>query len=241
MEPLTCEIVEAGGLVERYAIGQLSDAEQDAFESHLLLCDRCQRGVLLGAAIRATLPNVPLARRPVRPRVIWWGLGLTAAGVAAILLLPPGQSGSPLRRLGDLTVAPIYLGIPVRAALPQPGDTIFDRAMSVYREEYYGQAIVAMRSALDAGVDPAPAEFFLAASYLMTDRAQAASQGFARVIALGDTPYRSEAHYYRAKALLRLGDAEAALTELARAAGSSGATGVAARALADSVQELLPR
>jgi hypothetical protein len=241
MSQLTCEGVEAGGLVERYTAGQLAPAEQDAFESHFLTCDRCQRALLLGAAIRASLPNTPLPARPSRRVGFLWGIGLAAAaGLATVLLLPTGEASGSLRRLGDLTVAPIYLGIPVRGA-PLPGDSIFDRAMSAYRDAHYGQAIVALRIAVDAGVDRAPAEFFLAASQLMTNRAQPAADGFTRVIDLGATPYLAEAHYYRAKALLRLGRPDAALADLVQASEHAGATGTAARALADSVKELLPR
>jgi tetratricopeptide (TPR) repeat protein len=157
------------------------------------------------------------------------------------LLLPGGEPPSSLRRLGDLTVAPIYLGIPVRAGGPLPGDSIFDRAMAAYRDEYYGQAVVALRAALDAGVEAAPAEFFLAASQLMTGRPEPAAVGFGRVIALGATPYLAEAHYYRAKALLRLGRTPEALRDLELASTNAGATGAAARALADSVKERQPR
>ena len=244
MNQLTCESVEAAGMVERYTAGQLSPAEQDAFESHFLTCDRCQRAILVGAVARAELRGAPVLH-PVRasPR---WGLRIgvavaAAAGLAAVLLLPGGEPPSSLRRLGDLTVAPIYLGIPVRAGAPLPGDSIFDRAMAAYRDEYYGQAVVALRAALDAGVEPAPAEFFLAASQLMTDRPVAAAEGFGRVVALGATPYLAEAHYYRAKALLRLGRADEALRDLEQAAANTGATGAAARALADSVKEPPPR
>ena len=57
-----------------------------------------------------------------------------------------------------------------------------------------------------------------------------------RVIALGDTPYRAEAAYYRAKALLRAGDADAALRELEIAVADVGVIGEQAAALADSVR-----
>lgn len=242
MRPLNCESVELAGMVERYTRGQLSPGEQDAFESHFLTCDRCQRAILVGAAARAELRGasaLPIRASPRWPLRIGVAVA-AAAGLAAVLLLPRGEPPSSLRRLGDLTVAPIYLGIPVRAGAPLPGDSIFDRAMAAYRDEYYGQAVVALRAALDAGVEAAPAEFFLAASQLMTGRPEPSVEGFGRVIALGATPYLAEAHYYRAKALLRLGRAADALRDL-ELASTNGATGAAARALADSVKERQPR
>ena len=242
MQSLGCAEFASGGFIERYLAQKLTTEEQEAFEAHFLTCDRCQDSLRLGAGIRSALRTAP-PRRLRRPVLIWGGgLGLAAAaGLAAVLLTTAKPAAEPLARLGELVQAPLYLGIPVRGGQPVAPDSLFDAAMQEYTGEQYGEAAEGLRAALAAGVDPAPAEFFLASSLLMTGKASEAASGYAKVIALGDTPYLVEAHFYRAKALLRLGQAAAALAELRQAAGLGGVIGGYARALGDSVERVAPR
>ena len=58
--------------------------------------------------------------------------------------------------------------------------------------------------------------FFLAICHLLTGHVDAAVGGLQSTIALGDSRYLEEAHYYLAKARLRQGDVRAAQTELKR-------------------------
>ncbi len=241
MQSLGCAEFASGGFIERYLAQKLTAEEQEAFEAHFLTCDRCQDSLRLGAGIRSALRTAPPSR-PRRSALVWGsGLGLAAAaGLAAVLLTTAKPAPEPLARLGELVQAPLYLGIPVRGQLVA-ADSLFDAAMQDYTGEQYGRAAEGLRAALAAGVDPAPAEFFLASSLLMTGKASEAASGYAKVIALGDTPYLAEAHFYRAKALLRLGQAAAALAELRQAAGLGGVIGGYARALGDSVERVAPR
>ena len=66
--------------------------------------------------------------------------------------------------------------------------------------------------------------------------AGAAIESFTRVIAMGDTPYRAESHYYRAKAALQLGQRAEALDDLRVAEAGAGTLATQARTLADSVR-----
>jgi len=236
-----CQEFEEKAFAERYLTNRLSPVEQEEFEAHFLTCDRCQQAISLGAAIRSTFPRVRGARSR-RPWVLGGGLGLAAAaGLAAILLLPARRTSEELARLGDVTQAPIYLGVPVRAGAPGKADSLFESAMAAYQAGRYAEAIAGLRAALAAGVDSAPAQFFLASSLLLTGQPAEAAADFARVIALGDTPYRAEAHFYRAKALLRLDQAPEALAALRHAAEVGGVIGSYARALADSVERIPQR
>jgi len=238
-QTIACDDFAEGAFVERYLLKRLSPAEQEAFEGHFLTCESCQQAVELGIAIRGALPKVtalPARRSWV---ALAGGLGLAAAaGLAAVLLLPSQRPSAELTRLGAVVQAPLYLGIPVRADPATSADSLFGAAMASYAAERYSEAAPALRAALRAGVDSAPAEFFLAASALMSRQAEDAATGFARVIALGDTPYRSEAYFYRGKALLRLGRAAEALADLRSAAALEGVIGGQARALADTVQRV---
>lgn len=224
---------------ERYLAGQLTPAESQAFEEHLLVCARCQTEVRLAVGVRRVVPSAPGRSRRRRTLLIAGAsLGL-AAGLAALLLWPRG-SNREVTALGRVREPPAYLGLAVRAA-PRGGDSLFAAAMDAYVTQHYDVAAAGLRAALAAGVDTVPAEFFLAAAELMRGGARAAADGFARVLASGAAaaPYLPEAHAYRARALLQLGRGGDALRELEAVVPLGGSDSVAAVALADSVREAL--
>ena len=230
-QPLTCREVAERGLVERYVAGRLSEAEGlSEFEAHLVGCQRCQEDVRLAMTLRAELA----ARRPRRTWLLALGLA-AAAGIAGLIVIRGG--GPDVRALGALQQPPLYLGVAVRAT-PTPADSLFERAMTAYSDGNYRAAATGLARALAAGGDSAPALFFLGASELMTGRPAAAADALRRVIALGDTPYLPEAHYYLAKALLRSGDGDGALRELGAVRSADTVVAATASALADSIRRL---
>jgi len=233
-DTLTCALVEERALVERYVADTLTDEHGRAdFEAHVIACPRCQDEIRLATAVRAELARPASARRPVP----WLPLGLVAAAVlgGVVLLRPAGERGA-LAQLGAVTEAPIYLGQAVRGTTA-PGDSIFGAAMAAYGDRRYAEAAAGLTRALAAGVDSAPALFFLGASELMVGRSDEAAAAFRRLQSLGDTPYLPEAHYYRAKALLRLGKQAAALAELAQVPTADSSVAGQAATLADSVRK----
>jgi anti-sigma factor RsiW len=233
MDQAACDDIRDRSLIERYVAGKLTEAEAAELEAHYLTCARCQGDVRLAAAIRGA--PVERSRRPV---AVWGGLGLAvAAGLAAILLLAPHRPAPELVRLGDVLEPPVYLGIPVRAA-PARGDSIFEAAMAAYAARQYDAAAAGLGAALAAGVDSVPAEFFRAASLLMTKRNEDAAAGFTRVIALGESPYLPESRYYLAKALLRRGLAREAVRRLHEIGVANRELHILATALADSIEAI---
>ncbi len=233
MPELECALTNRDDLVPRYLARRLSEQEQEAFEAHFLTCARCQHDLELGLAVRGLLPR--------QPRVRWRGWAAVgslaaAAAIGALLLLPSRGGSEALRALGAVRQAPIYLGIPIRAGTPSLTDSLFAAGMTQYLDEHYERATGELEKAVRAGPDAAPLEFFLAASLLMTGHAAEAAAGFAKTVALGDTPYRAEAHFYRAKALLQLGRRTDAERELAEAVKSGGVIGAYAKSLTDSLQ-----
>jgi tetratricopeptide (TPR) repeat protein len=239
VNPAGCQDLADRAVVERYLAGQLSDLDAQAFEEHYLTCATCQDALRLGAALRRAMPEAVPGTSPRRRVLLLAPLGL-AASIAAVLLLRT-DTGDDLAGLGAVTQPPIYLGVPVRSALPSEPDSLYAHAMTAYLAQRYPESAAGLRAALAAGVAAAPAEFFLGASLLMTDAPDSAQAAFARVIALGDTPYRAEAHYYRAKALLRIGRGAEALALLDRLGDPASGIDPAARALADSIRSALSR
>jgi hypothetical protein len=233
-ETLTCALVEERALVERYVTETLTDEHERAdFEAHVIACPRCQDEIRLATAVRTELARPASARRPIP----WLPLGLVAAAVlGGVVVFRPAGERAALAHLGAVTEAPIYLGQAVRGTAT-PADSIFSAAMAAYDDRHYGDAAAGLTRALAAGVDSPPALFFLGASELLTNRPADAAAAFQRVLALGETPYLPEAHYYRAKALLQLGDPAAALAELAQVPAADSSVAGPAATLTDSVRE----
>jgi tetratricopeptide (TPR) repeat protein len=196
--------------VAAYIDRGLSAADTVAVDSHLAECPECRSEVVqLDALLRA--------RRGVR-RPVLLAVGLTAAAAVLVFAILPGSrpSDSRSRSLGDLLQPPVYLGVSVRAPAERAA-TLFTDGMRLYNEGKYADAAERLRAARDAGIDGAAPTFFLGASLLMLNEPNRASDEFATVVRMGQTPYLAEAHYYRAKALLRVGDSGGAVAELDRA------------------------
>lgn len=233
---MTCTDVAERDLVERYVAGRIGDDEAEPFEAHYLTCERCQREIRLAAATRAALAD-GRARRRRGGRYGAWVLA-AAAALAAVLLVSRERVPADVARLGAVDQPPVYLGVPVRAEETSADDR-FAAAMRDYAAGDYAAAADGLRAARDAGVDRPPADFFLGTSLLMLGRDAEAVDAFDRVIALGETPYLTEAYFYRAKARLRQGTAAAALADLERAAAGDGIIAAYAVALADSVRAVV--
>lgn len=240
---LSCDNVVAEFVIERYVADKLSESETVAFEEHLLLCDRCQGEITLAVAVREALPSAG-GTEGARAAKIWpWkpmGIGISlaaAAAIAAILMLPIGRESSPIAELGQVIQPPIYLGVPVRQVPARP-DSVFNAAMASYGEGDYAAAVRQLETAIAAGVDGPPAQFFLGASLLMLDNPGEAVAAFEAVTSSWDPTYTPEAHYYMAKALLRQGKTDAALAELRAVSDTVGEISAQARSLADSVESI---
>ena len=221
----------------------MTAAEAEAFEDHLVTCAECQSEVRFASAVIAGLPRVtdaPRLARASRRVWLWGGGGLAlAAGLATLMILRSGPRED-LVALGGVREPPAYLGIPVRSVNALQ-DSLFEAAMDAYAQRRYSIAAKGLQAALAAGRDSVPAQFFLATSLLLDNRARQAVDEFQRVLAFGDTPYRPEARYYRAKALLRIGRVTEARAELTRLGPADGVVYEMGRALADSVARLRDR
>lgn len=219
--------------VAAYVDGRLSSSDAAGAEAHLAECATC----------RAEVVQVNAIVRRRRPRRRYVG-ALAAAAVLILLMVPRVvrspvlSSGDAVRELGAVAQPPVYLGVSVRAASEQ-GTRMFATGMRAYTDARYTDAVTDLRGARSSGVQGPAATFFLGASLLMLGDATSAVEELARVIAMGQTQYRAEAHYYRAKALLRLNRRSDALTELEQAIGAGNeSVETVARSLRDSVRLL---
>jgi TolA-binding protein len=151
----------------------------------------------------------------------------------ASLARPPVVALSVLTRVEP----PVY----VPAALRGPRDEAaehFEAAMRRYVDGDYAGAIPGLRAAADLKPNAPQVLFFLAACQLITGEIDAAAAGFDRTIALGDSPYLEEAHFYLAKARLRQGRAAAARGELQQVINRHGRMEEEARRLVGQIDAI---
>ncbi len=252
-----CADESTGALVDRYVADQLDADETERFETHYLACAHCQEEVRFRASVRRALRSVDASESAANSRVASAGdgsrienrqwdswplraaLGLAiAAGIAVLVVRSATTERRAMAGLGAVAEAPIYLGMPVRAGDPSVQQH-FDLGMRAYADRQYAQAIDELQAAVRAEGNAAPPRFFLGISHLMMGNESQALTELRAAAALGDTPYRGEAHYYAAKALLQSGAGRDAIEELRQAAATGEPIAAAASALADSVRKMI--
>jgi anti-sigma factor RsiW len=231
-----CPTREDTDHAHRYVAGTLPPDERDAFEAHLLECERCQRAVREGAAIRAALTHeAPAGEAALEegsglwsPRLVAAATLAAAAAIALWFVLPGGE----LEALGRVA-PPVMEPLPVRAEADSAA-ILAARGMTAYREGDYGAAASLLARAVDA--EPAPGtRFFLGIARLLTGSRQEARASLTAALEPPGNPYAAEARFYLAKAWLLDGRADSALVHLAAVPPAAGIRGHA-EALADSVR-----
>jgi RNA polymerase sigma factor (sigma-70 family) len=124
----------------------------------------------------------------------------------------------------------------VAGNLPDEVTQHFVRAMERYGKADYTGAAGDLRAAAKLDPDAAHIRFFLGVSYLMSGEDSAAIDRLRATIALGDSPYLDEAHWYLARAYLRRRDLDAAQSELRELIQLHGPASVEARRLLMQVE-----
>lgn len=224
----------------RYVSERMSDVETAAFEEHLLGCRRCQTDVKLSTALARGLAGHRVQSAPTlgiqRRRHFAFGTLALAAGLA-FMVMQTTSRGDAYDKLGRVELQPPYGGVQVRSG-ENAGDSLFVAAMADYKNRDYTAAIAGLRAARHAGVDSTVTTFFLGVSALLAGDDRVARLELTAASAMSRGLYAAESHYYLAKLLLRDGKPKLALQHLAAAATSRSLVVAAARALADSVQEI---
>ncbi len=223
---------------ERYVLGELSEAEREAFETHYLQCADCldelERYRDLQTTLQQAAPSIraepftPAARR----QWVWGAAAVSAVAVIgfAIWLRTPtpewwsspgaarvpqellSSSGPSLEELARV-VPPPYTPANLRGATTEASER-FREAMERYLAEDYEAAITGRRAANELNPGAPDVAFFLGICHLLTGETDVAIERLQETVAFGPSPYLEEAHFYLAKAHLRTGDLDAAGEEL---------------------------
>lgn len=232
---MECAQIKHEEVVERYLTGSLGPQERESFEEHYFACEQCFAALQTHRALQAELSaSAPQIRTmPVsNPARLRWRIALAAAAVVVLSALgirwglrpnsspptPPIEMAksspavpplSELARFDPPTYAPTILRGTQNEAMRE-----FRTAMKRYQQGDYTRAVAALGAVAKLNPkDPGPL-FFLGVSHLLAGQTEDGIAVLQRCIALGDTPYLEEAHYYLAEGFLRKGDSAAARREL---------------------------
>jgi anti-sigma factor RsiW len=196
-------------------------------------------GLLLAAAV-ALWPTGPPPATPIpRPDS---PAQRQPAPVAPGPTVPAAKPPAPPREVTLAVLArvepPLYVPLSLRGPRDKASD-LFQAAMRKYENGDYAGAVPDLSAASRLSANLPHVSFFLAICHLLTDQIDVAVEGLQATIALGNSPYLEEAHYYLAKARLRQGDLTAARTELRLTIERRGQLEAEARRLLAQVEALL--
>jgi tetratricopeptide (TPR) repeat protein len=228
---MDCSQIEREEIIEKYLAGRLDRAGQEEFEAHYFGCSNCLAKLQVSRLLQeklwekgaAILPQTEEPRRLRIGRRVWIvsaAVALIAAG--AVLWwqfrgpdrAPVGTKETPssLIMLARFE-PPAYIPPALRGAEDEATER-FRLGMEHYQDGHYGESIPYLRAA--AGSDPqrASTRFFLGICLLMTEQTNAGIEELQKAVALGESAYLEEAHFYLAKAWLAKGSTRAAKEEL---------------------------
>lgn len=222
---MDCARVKADGIAESYLRRELAEADQEAFEEHLVACASCADELAALCALTAELERsreqivAETASRPSAWRRPWIlalaAVVVVAAGLGIWMRLQPAPG--PRAELAELAAfePPTYVPVRLRGSEDEAARR-FREAMEFYAAGDWRGALPGLRAA--AALDPeAPhLAFYLGACALLAGDTDEAISALERTAALGDTPFLEEALFYLAKARLQAGEVGAARAELAK-------------------------
>jgi tetratricopeptide (TPR) repeat protein len=245
---MDCARVKTEGIAERYLLGTLIEAEQEAFEEHLVACTACFDEVTALCALKAELERSReqiVAESAVRPSP--WRRPWLLATAAAVLAVAAGLGvwmrlqpvSGPRPELAALAAIepPAYAPVRLRGSEDDAARR-FREAMELYAAGDWNGALPGLRAA--AALDPeAPhLAFYLGACALLAGETDEAITELERTAALGDTPFLEEALFYLAKAHLRADDVTAARGALVKVILLNGDRAQEAQSLIDRLDAL---
>jgi tetratricopeptide (TPR) repeat protein len=151
----------------------------------------------------------------------------------------PGRAVTPEPSLEQLArVDPPRYEPPTLRDVPDEATARFLRGMERFGKADYVNAVEDLRRAAESDPDAAHIRFFLGATHLMLGQVDAAIDRLRATVALGDTPFLEDAHFYLAKALLRQKNVNAAQTELKTVVALKGMRSREAQQLLNDIERI---
>jgi tetratricopeptide (TPR) repeat protein len=225
MDP-ACKKAADEEIIEHYLTGRLSLEEAEAFEQHLLECQRCFSELQWRHAA-----GIELRRQAARPAVSSWrtikyGWRFATAAAAVMILMAAlvylfflsrgvkPDSEAVIDQLASLGQPPLYLPSTIRGAKSQPALELFAKGMREYANQKYQDAVPLLESAARLDPDHLPTAFYLGISYLILDQPDAGIPWLVKVVRADPNPYAEESHWFLSKAYFKKGNLDEAGREL---------------------------
>jgi hypothetical protein len=224
---VACESAFEDDRAARYVAGELSEADREAFEVHVLECDACRAAVEAHLDLADGLRRAAPRHVAARPPRTWLPVAaaLAATALAGTIVLRDRWTPAPTTIPPSPTVAVPPMPVVDKPDVVLPAGEVlvtrggagrafledFGPAIAPYREGDY--ALAADRLATLADRYPASFEvpFYRGVSLLLLGRASEAVEALTRAEALARGPQATEARWYLSLALARAGrTAEAA-------------------------------
>jgi tetratricopeptide (TPR) repeat protein len=250
---MDCDRIEREDLAERYLAGKLTKDEQGEFETHCFACPKCLEKLQvnrllqeeLGKLDASDLSVAPKEKRAAFRRWAWISaaaviLAAVAIGILWQLGIFGGPSAGPGKILPSLATLsefepPLYIPRSLRGVVDEATER-FRAGMTRYQEGDFAGAIPALQSAAELNPQGANIRFFLGICFLLSGQTDKGIAELKKTVAIGDSAYLGEAHFYLAKGLLRQGDVKAARQELKASVESGSPLGEEAARLLTQLQ-----
>jgi tetratricopeptide (TPR) repeat protein len=220
-----CKKVTHEETIEHYLTGRLSLEEAEAFEQHLLGCQRCfselqwRHAAAIELRSRTVHPAVS-SRRTIKFRWRWAAAAAGAvlmAALATFVFLYRGvtpDTEAVIKQLASLEQSPLYVPWTIRGAKSQPALEMFAKGMREYARQKYQDAVPLLEDAARLDPDHLPTAFYLGISYLILDQPDAGIPWLAKVARAEPNPYAEESHWYLSKAYFKKRNLDEARREL---------------------------
>jgi tetratricopeptide (TPR) repeat protein len=251
---MDCTRIAEDQVMERYLLGQLDDAELEAFELHFFECEECFSQLEALQAAQQVLTAEPVSRALQIEHPKWirtWGWAVAAAAVVVIGLVaalwwvmrpPLYRTASLSPALAELAriEAPYYEPVRLRG-VQDDAQQRFRTAMEFYSTGDYVSAIPGLEEAATLDPNAPNISFFLGACYLLADRTSDGINTLQNTVALGDTVFLEEVHLLLAKAHVHHGEFDVARCQLEAVIDLDGDFAPQARGLLDELMQEVPK
>jgi tetratricopeptide (TPR) repeat protein len=245
---MDCATVKTESIAERYLRRELTEAEQETFEEHLVACTACFEEVAALCALKAELERsrkqivAEAGARPSPWRRPWLlaaaaAVLAVAAGLGVWMRLQPASSLTP--ELAELAAIepPAYAPVRLRGSEDNAARR-FREAMELYSRGDWNGALPGLRAAATLDPEAPHFAFYLGACALLAGETGEAITQLQRTADMGDTLFLEEALFYLAKAHLQAGGVTAARDALVKVILLNGDRSQEAQALIDRLDAL---
>lgn len=206
--------------IDAYLRNELSETEQQEFETHYFACEYCFDQLRIRRALMESnfnLNSIPAGDRVTRSRFRRYPALLAASLVIVVGAAIMGlhwQRGKVLQEISSFS-PPIVM---ITETRNQPAESAYTNAVNAYQQGNYQLAVTHLSNIAEAARTP-KIHFLSGISRLLSKDPEGALADFEAILSAMDPSYFDEAIFYKGIALLRQGHVSEAKAEFLRLSG----------------------